>query len=123
MRLCIKKPFFQVECLALSPDGTLLATGGVDKQVTLSTIDLSDEFNKDLHQDTINDLPYAKLPAKTTSSLQEMKGESHFLTFKMFYCPIEVKEVFERNQIYRGEYVLTRNTIEIISIIDLRGSF
>jgi len=57
----------------------LLATGGVDKHVTLSTIDLSDEFQRDLHQYSI-DLPYAKLPAKTTSSLQDMvKGESLFM--------------------------------------------
>ncbi|XP_066928086.1 uncharacterized protein [Clytia hemisphaerica] len=65
---------YEVECLALSPDRTLLATGSVDKQITLSTVEVSDEFSHGLHDDS-NELPYAKLPAKTATSMQEVKND------------------------------------------------
>lgn len=66
-----------MECLAISPDGTLLATGGVDKHITLSTIDLSDNYLQELMTsgDATFKLPYAQIPAKTTSSMQEIKSK------------------------------------------------
>eukprot|EP00794_Sanderia_malayensis_P013933 gene13933-15385_t len=35
---------YEVECLGLSPDGTLIATGGRDNNVVLSTINISEEI-------------------------------------------------------------------------------
>ena len=67
-----------MECLALSPDRTLLATGSVDKHITLSTVDVSDEFSHGLHDDSI-ELPYAKLPAKTATSIQEVKSKTIYV--------------------------------------------
>ena len=34
--------YFQVECLELSADGTLLATGGRDNKIVLSTINIDE---------------------------------------------------------------------------------
>ncbi|XP_057291828.1 uncharacterized WD repeat-containing protein alr3466-like [Hydractinia symbiolongicarpus] len=68
---------YEVESLALSPDATLLATGSVDKQITLSTIDITEEFYDTLQSD-VNTLPYAQMPVKTqsSSSLPSLGNES-----------------------------------------------
>ena len=52
---------FQVEALAVSPDSTLLATGGVDRNLCLSAIEVKDTALKNLELD-MNKLPYANLP-------------------------------------------------------------
>ena len=82
--------YFQVECLALSPDGTLLATGSVDKHITLSTVEVSKEYLEGVSNDTV-ELPYAKIPAKTTSSFKGLLKEGEFSLVSAF----SVKHVYD----------------------------
>ena len=64
-----------MESLALSPDATLLATAGVDKQIVISSVDLTESFITELHRD-VNGLPFAQLPVRTQSMLSTSPGTS-----------------------------------------------